>query len=202
MQHRLSAVAGITVAAMLAFATAAQAQGLTGYARLGGDFGGDAVIQFQYSDGSTPDIEAGRGLLVAAGGALRLFSAASQGLEVVASVGLKFTTIPPATNQDATWLRFPVEGLLVYRTPFGLQIGGGMTVHLANVLKASGGVANERVEFTNKPGFILHAGYGKARWAVDLRYTALEYEVSSGGSGTVNANSVGGGVSILFGGAK
>ena len=198
----MSRLLGLVVFGATLVAPAAAAQNLRGFARLGGDFGGDPVLQFEYSDGSTPDVEAGRGLIVAAGGSLRLFRAAGQGLDLVASVGLKFTTIPPATNQDATWLRFPVEGLLLYRMPFGLSIGGGTTVHLANTMKASGAVSNAELKFKTAPGFIVHAEYGKARWAVDLRYTVMEYEIESGGSGTVNANAIGGGFTFFLGGGR
>ena len=188
-----------SVALYFSSAAPARAQAFTAFVRMGGDFGGDQVIQFQYEDGSTPDIDAGRGILLAGGGVLRLFAAAGQSVDLLASVGIKYTTIPPATNQDASWLRIPLEGMLRYGTPFGLRVGGGVALHVANVLKASGEAANARVEFETKPGFLVHVEYGRDRWAVDLRYTALEYEVSSGGSGTVNANSIGGGFTFLFG---
>jgi hypothetical protein len=191
-------VVGVMAAATVC-AEAAASQRLRGFARVGGDFGGDRVIQFEYSDGSSPDVDAGRGLIVAGGAVLRLAGSAGMGLDLVASAGLKFTTIPPATNQEATWLRFPIEGLLLYRTPVGLRLGGGVAFHLANVLKASGEAANARVEFAANPGFVVHVEYGRKNWAFDLRYTAMTYEISSGGSGEVNANSIGGGATFFFG---
>ena len=59
--------------------------------------------------------------------------------------------------------------------------------------------ANARVEFATNPGCVVHAEYGRKNWAVDLRYTAMTYEVSSGGTGEVNANSIGGGFTFFFG---
>jgi hypothetical protein len=170
--------------------------------RLGGDFGGDQVLQFRYSDGSTPNVPAGAGLLLSGGAALQLLGSTEQALDVQASVGVKYRTIPPASNQNATWARFPVEGLLMYRAPFGLRAGAGAAMHLGNVLEASGAVLNNRVEFKNKPGFVLQTEYGSKQWTFDLRYTIMKYEVSKGGSGTVNANSLGAGLSYAFGGSR
>ncbi len=172
---------------------------LRGTVRLGGDFGGDKVLQFQYSDGSTPDVPAGAGLLLTAGGALQAFQLGRGALDVQVNVGIKYRTIPPATNQSATWSRFPVEGLVLYRAPYGLRAGGGVALHLANVLEASGAVANDRVEFKTKPGLVLQTEYVRRHWAFDVRYTLMKYEVASGGSGTVNANSFGAGLSYWFG---
>jgi hypothetical protein len=185
-----------------AMAPEASAQGkLRGIVRLGGDFGGDKVVQFQYSDGSSPSVPAGGGLLVSGGGALQLLGSATQALDLQASVGLKYRTIPPVSNQTATWARFPVEGLLMYRTPFGLRVGGGAVVHVRNVLEASGAALNDRVEFKNAPGFLGQAEYGLGKFALDLRYTMMSYEVSNGGTGTVSANSLGAGLSYAFGGS-
>ena len=190
-----------SLALITAIAPEARAQGrLRGIFRLGADYGGDKVVQFQYSDGSTPSVPAGGGLLVSGGGALQLLGSATQALDLQASVGLKYRTIPPASNQNATWARFPVEGLLMYRTPFGLRVGGGATAHVHNVLEASGAALNDRVEFKNTPGFLGQAEYGFGKWALDLRYTMMKYEVSQGGTGTVGANSLGAGLSYAFGG--
>ena len=62
---------------------------------------------------------------------------------------------------------------------------------MRNVLKASGEVLNDRVEFRNTPGLLLQADYIRKNLAFDLRYTAMEYEIESGGSGTVDASSIG-----------
>jgi hypothetical protein len=169
--------------------------------RLGGDFGGDQVLQFKYSDGSTPNVPAGAGLLLSGGAALQLLGSAEQALDLQASVGVKYRTIPPASNQNATWARFPVEGLLMYRAPFGVRVGAGAAVHLGNVLEASGAVLNSRVEFKNTPGFVAQTEYGLGHWVFDLRYTMMKYEVSKGGSGTVSANSLGAGLSYALGGS-
>jgi hypothetical protein len=194
---------GLATLALIAFsATPANAQGrVRGTVRLGGDFGGDPVLQFRYSDGSSPDVPAGGGVLLSGGAAMQLLGSARQALDVEASVGVKYRTIPPASNQSATWMRFPVEGLLMYRTPFGLRAGGGMSVHFANVLQADGAAVNSRVEFKTAPGYVIQTGYGLGKWSLDMRYTAMKYEVATGATGTVNANSLGAGLSYAFGGS-
>ncbi len=60
-------------------------------------------------------------------------------------------------------------------------------------------MANDRVEFKTKPGLVLQTEYVRRHWAFDVRYTLMKYEVASGGSGTVNANSFGAGLSYWFG---
>jgi hypothetical protein len=191
-----------SLAVIMAMAAPARAQGnVRGIIRLGGDFGGDQVLQFKYSNGTTPSVTAGGGMLLSGGAALELLGSAEQALDLQGMVGVKYRTIPPASNQNATWARFPVEGLLMYRAPFGMRIGGGAAVHLGNVLEATGATANNRVEFKPTPGYVTQAEYGRGHWSFDLRYTMMKYEVSSGGAGTVNANSLGAGLSYALGGS-
>jgi hypothetical protein len=180
----------------VAIASSAEAQlKVRGMARLGAEMGGDEVIQFQYADGSTPEVTAGGGLLVSGGLAVGVLNSVDAQL----NVGWKYRTIPEASNQEASWSRFPVEALLFYRMPVGLRLGGGATMHLGNVLEASGEALNSRLEFKNNPGFLVQAEYVMRNFSFDVRYTSMKYEVETGGSGTVDASSFGAGFSILFG---
>jgi hypothetical protein len=179
----------------IATASSAEAQSkIRGMARLGADMGGDRVVHFEYADGSTPEVTAGGGLLISAGAALALFGSVDAQL----NAGWKYRTIPKASNQEASWSRFPVETLLFYKTPIGVRLGGGTTLHLGNVLETSGDVHNSRVKFKNKPGYVLQAEYVMRKLSLDVRYTSLTYTVESGGTGGVDANSFGAGLSILF----
>ena len=190
---RVLAIAALSTVTM---AVPAEAQGkLRGMARLGADMGGERVIEFQYSDGSSPAVTSGGGLLLSAGVALEIFNS----LDAQLNAGWKYRTIPKVSNQTASWSRFPVDGLLFYRLPLGLRLGGGATMHLGNVLEASGDALNSRVEFKNNPGFLLQAEYVMRNFSFDVRYTIMKYEIESGGSGTIDANSLGAGFSILFG---
>ena len=183
-------------------AATVQAQGpLRGVVRVAGEYGGDKVAEFEYSDGSTPDVTAGGGLLLTAGGVASLFTRGAHAAEAQVNVGVKYRTIPPAHNQEATWLRFPLEGLLFYRMPAGVRLGAGATVHLRNVLEVSGEVATDRVEFESSPGVLLQADYTRGDFAFDLRYTALQYELAEAGAATIDASSFGVGLSFFFGGS-
>ena len=190
----LRVLAIVTLSTAMASSAEAQIK-LRGMARLGAEMGGEKVIEFQYADGSTPSMTSGGGLVVTGGLAFGLLNA----LDAQVNAGWKYRTIPKASNQEASWSRFPVEGLLFYRLPLGLRVGGGATMHLNNVLEASGATLNTRLEFKNNPGFLFQAEYAMRNISLDVRYTMMKYEVESGGSGTVDANSLGAGFSIMFG---
>jgi hypothetical protein len=194
------ALALITIVSIHAAPAGAQSR-LRGVVRLGLEHGGDRVLQFKYEDGSSPNVTAGGGLLLTAGGTVGLLTRGAHSVDAQLNLGLKYRTIPAATNQEMNWLRFPLEALLFYRAPQGFRFGGGATVHLRNVMKASGDVLNDRVEFENNPGFLVQAEYVRRNVAFDLRYTVLEYEVARGGAGSVGASSIGVGLSFFFGGA-
>lgn len=161
--------------------------------------GGDKVLEFTYEDGTTPDVPAGAGILLAAGVAVRAYETAGHLFEAQVTAGLKYRTIPPATNQEATWLRFPVEAMAFYRAPVNVRFGIGPTVHLANTLSASGAVLNDKVTFKTAPGVIFQAEYVRSNLSFDARYTALKYEATGGASGSVDASSLGLGISYFFG---
>jgi len=193
-------VAALVVLGSVIPATSAAAQGrVRGLLRLGGDLGGDPVLQFRYSDGSTPEVTSGGGLLLLAGANVRAFESGAHRVDAQLNAGLKYRTIPPADNQDATWLRFPVEALLFYAAPRNVRVGGGAVVHLGNVLRTSGDAIEGRIEFQSTPGAIFQAEYHRGNVAFDARYTLLRYEIDDDVSESVNANSFGLGLSFFFG---
>ena len=201
MRIRIVRSVALTIAtiALPLIASQASAQGrLRGVARLGVDYGGDKIGEFEYEDGSTPDVVAGAGLLLSIGGVMNVWAKETHAVEAQVNLGLKWRTIPPADNQDANWLRFPLEGMVFYRMPAGVRLGAGVTTHLHNVISASGAVLNDKVEFEASPGFLLQAEYVRKNIGFDLRYTSLSYTVD-GASGDIDASSIGGGVSFYFG---
>ena len=193
-----TALALVTASISLVPARASAQVAIHGIASLGLEYGGDKLGEFEYEDGSTPDVTAGGGLLLTLGAGAQVARFGRNALDAQVSAGLKWRTIPAATNQDANWLRIPVEGLLFFRAPAGFRVGAGATVHLQNAFKASGSVLNDKIEFKNTPGFLLQAEYIRKNLAFDLRYTMLDYEVESGG-GKIDASSIGVGMSFLFG---
>jgi hypothetical protein len=193
---------GMTLALVALAVTAVPAsaqQRVTWMGRLGGDYGGEKVLEFQYEDGSTPDVTAGGGLLLTAGANIQLMGDMVRGLDARLATGIKYRTIPPATNQEATWMRIPLEATLHFRTPARVTIGGGVVYHLRNVLEVTGDAASGRVEFQNTPGFIVQGEYRWTQIALDLRYTAMTYKTDGTNSESVGASSFGGGISYYFG---
>ncbi|HEU4997178.1 MAG TPA: hypothetical protein VFT29_20315 [Gemmatimonadaceae bacterium] len=182
----------------------AAAQGkIRGTMRLGAEMGGDKVIQFQYADGSTPDVTAGGGLLISAGAILQVVEINSASVDAQLNAGWKYRTIPKASNQEASWSRFPVEALLAYNTPVGLRISAGGVVHLANKLEASGAAVNGSVDFKTTPGFVVQTEYlFRNGLAIDARYTGMKYRIDGSGSESIDGSSFGIGGSVYFGGSK
>ena len=173
---------------------------LRGIARFGLEDGGDKVLSFQYEDGSTPDITAGGGLHLSLGTAYRTLRTRAGALDAQLALGLKWRTIPPAENQEANWLRFPLDAMMVFRSTRGFGVGAGSTVHLGNALRTSGEVANGSVEFANTPGFIVQAEYAWRGAIFDVRYTRMQYELNDAAiTEKVDASSLGLGISMMFG---
>ena len=201
MRTRLTTLVALALTAAVASLTPSTASAQTsfyGIARVGGEYGGDKLLEFEYEDGSTPDVTAGGGILLSVGGGARFVRLGRGGLDAQVSAGFKWRTIPPADNQDANWIRFPVEALLFYRHSSGFRVGAGPTVHLANKFSTSGAVLNGSMEFENTPGVVVQAEYIRRNMSFDLRYTALEYEIKSSGT-MVDASSIGIGISFMFG---
>lgn len=141
------------------------------------------------------------GLMFSIGAVIEAYRSGGHAAEAQLNAGWKYRTIPPAANQTAEWSRIPVEALVMYRAPAGLRLGGGVAMHLANTLEASGDVVNDKVTFKSEPGFVVQAEYSFRRMSFDLRYTLMTYKVETGGTGDVDASSFGGGLSYWFGGA-
>lgn len=181
-------------------ASASTTSRLRGIARFGLEHGGDELIEFQYQDGSTPEVTAGGGLHLSLGGAYRAYQARTGGVDAQVALGFKWRTIPPAENQDANWIRFPLDAMLVYRSARGFGVGAGTTVHLANALRASGDVASGRIGFENTPGALLHGEYRFRSATIDVRYTGLRYRFDGDDTGAdIDASNIGLGMSWLFG---
>ena len=204
----LASAFALALALTLAFATPAAAQQaasadttprLRGMARFGLEHGGDEVLQFEYEDGSKPKVIAGGGLHLSVGAAYRAIQTNAGGLDAQLGLGLKWRTIPPADNQEANWLRFPVDAMLMFRSTRGFGIGAGATAHLANALKVSGDVADGKLEFGSGPGFVVQGEYAWRGAIVDLRYTAIQYELADVAAEKIDASNIGIGVTVMFG---
>lgn len=130
------------------------------------EFGGDAVSELLYEDGSTQTQTAGQGGTLAGGALLRPAADSPLGLRATAGVKALFNA---SSNAETRIVRFPVEAVAVYTFGPGIEVGAGPTVHLSPKLSGDGFVADR--SFGTAVGATVEAGY---KWAA-LTYTAIRY---------------------------
>jgi hypothetical protein len=183
--------------AVAAPATRVIPRAVWGYFRFAGEFGGDRLVQFQYTDGSNANVNAGRGITFVGGLVTHVHATSAGSLDAQFGGGIKYQTVPEASNQNAHWLRVPLDASLAWRSKSGFGAGAGATMHVLNSFSASGAVANESISFDPAIGPVAFVEYGKSAWQIDLRYTSLQYTAGSGG-GALSASSLGVGVTWQF----
>lgn len=177
----------------LVFANSAHAIQVKPVVIFNAEFGGDTLVDFTYDDGSKADIEAGRGIVIG-GGTETHFNDMIM-LHVLGS--WKFTTIPQASNGDATWTRIPID-LIVYYKQDKLFFGGGVTYNLNNKLEGTGAVASIATDFDNALGYIVSGGYHLTeKFALTGRYNVISY-TPTGTSFSANGNNISMGVNLYF----
>lgn len=201
MSRPIGVVALAVAVAALAQVPTAQAGPFRGVLGLGVEFGGDDLLQLTYSDGSTSSLEAARGVSVAVGGLYHAFRTEAHRIEVQGTIALKYGTLKAASNQDASFIRYPLELLAFYGyEPFRVRIGGGLAYHLAPNISAEGSLLNADVDLDNALGGVLQADYLiSPSFAVGIRYTFLEYK-GTGTTATADASAVGVNLTLfLFG---
>jgi len=158
-----------------------------------GDFnaGADTLVTLQFADGSNQEIKGGNGLILAVGGGAMFFEGHPHRLETLLSIGLKFSTMQPASNADLTYLRLPIELLAFYRNDdLHFRVGGGPAFYLANSLTGSGAASSLDVKFAPAVGAVAQADFVFGRGFVGLRYTHLNIR-PTGTDVSVSASSIG-----------
>lgn len=159
----------------LALMTAPVMAEFKGVAHAGYEFGGDNVLKVSYTDGSNSTINAGDGLVLAAGAAYVF----NPEVAIQATLGWKYQTIQRATNGDADLTRFPLETIVQY-TPGKFRLGAGITYHLNPKLHASGDLAPAEVSFENALGAVYQLDYITETGLIwGIRYTDLTYTVNN-----------------------
>ena len=158
------------------------------------DFGGDTLVNVTYADGSSADIDAGRGISFGGGANWHL----SDDFVLQTTAAWKFTTIPQATNGDLTWTRIPVEAIAFYNTE-KFRIGAGISYHLANKLEGTGVASSLSADFDSTIGTVVsYEHLTSNRISYVVRYTMIDYTPSAG-SASANGNSIGFGMNMYFG---
>jgi hypothetical protein len=160
---------------------------------VGGDFnaGADTLATLQFSDGSSQDIKAGNGLLLAVGGGAIFFEGQPHRLETVLDVGVKYSTMQPSGNANLSFVRIPVELLAFYRNDDAhFRVGLGAAWYPYSSLSGSGAASNLQFDFNPGLAGIVQADFLWGGGFLGVRYTHLDYSVS-GSSATVAAHSIG-----------
>lgn len=175
---------------MFSNVSAAETSGLM---MINADFGGDTLVDITYTDGSTADIDAGRGITLGGGVNWNL----SDDFILQTTAAWKFTTIPQASNGDLTWTRIPLEAIAYYNIE-KLRIGAGVIYHMSNRLKGTGFASGATQDFDNALGTVVGFEYLMTPgMSINVRYTMISY-TPAGTSFEVDGNSIGLGVNFYF----
>ena len=169
------------------------AMDVEGFGMLSADFGGDSLVgEITYSDGSTAEMNAGRGLMMGAGINAHL----NADILLQATASLKYQTIPQASNGNLTWIRIPLEVSALYKFD-KIRLGGGIAYHLMNNLKGTGVASAYDVDYDNALGFNALAEYMVTpKFSLTARYSVIDY--TSTLLGSANGNSFGAGFNWYF----
>lgn len=148
-------------------------------------YGGDQVIQGNYSSGAKDSSKAG-GLFSLSLGGTKSFA---NNIEWQLSLGIKSDIINPG-SPEVTWVRYPVNGMVFYRDE-SYRVGLGITAHLAPKLEGDGVASNISQDFRNAIGGLFEIDFtidDTFLWGI--RYTVITYKTSQGDR-NINGDSLG-----------
>jgi len=163
----------LLAAVLLLVAGVVQAQGVRPFFSMALTGGGDNLLTIVSGSGSD-DISAGGLLSMSFGAKLPM---ADPNLEGRVSFGY-FFDIQSYSNGDASFDRFPLESLLMYRSGQMFWLGGGITYHINPTLSCNiTAVCSGDISFDNALGVILQTDWLVTNSIlVGLRYTSIEYD--------------------------
>jgi hypothetical protein len=146
-------------------------------ATLGGQVGGEKLLEVSYNDGSTSSLDTGAGLVVAAGGVLEPFGGRTHVPQLQATLGFNYASLPYASNAGASWVHWPLELLAFYsHRPSNLRIGGGIQYQLGIELRGEGALSSASTPFENSLGWVVQGDWRLADLvSFYLRYTFIDY---------------------------
>jgi hypothetical protein len=148
---------------------------------IGFDFGGDELGSVTYSDGSTASVKANNGIVVNIG--TLISNGKDSAFSTQVSVGYK-SGGPRLWNRDVNWSAIPIEIVEQYNSR-NMRIGAGISYQLNPQLKVNVPTANFTTQYDNAIGLIAQIGWmpSKEHYSIDMRYTAIKFQVS-GAPGT------------------
>ena len=154
---------------------------------LGGDIGGEDLIEATMSSGSTETLSAGSGVVLTMGGTVTpLWIGNDLGLGVGGEIGLKYDSID-AKNASVSLLRYPLslwlQSYVTLNDRWYLSFIGGGHKELSPELSGHGDAAEYQASFQSPWGWMVGAGF---LWAdswhsglgLDLRYTRIHYSIA------------------------
>jgi hypothetical protein len=167
--------------------------------QLGFTSGGDELVTVEHDYSSNYTIDAGDGINMEVGMAI---DNPLNNFETQLLIGYKFDS-DSASNGDITWSTIPISALAFIKTQ-GWKFGGGFTYHINPSLEGdfSGGV-RIRDDFDDALGAIIQIEYEPIdAFAIGVRGTFIEYQLTNQPSQKANGNSVGLVASFKFGGTQ
>ena len=148
-------------------------------------YGGDEVIQGNYSNGARDASKAG-GLFSFSIGGVKSFTDTLDGQP---SLGIKSDIINPSAP-EVTCVRYPINSILFYRAE-SYRVGLGLTAHLAPKLEGDGVASNISQDFKDAIGGLLEIDFNiDDTFLWGIRYTAIKSETSQGDR-SISGNSFG-----------
>lgn len=158
-------------------------------------FGGDDLIEVQFSNSSNETLEAGGLIDLKAG---LIYDMPESPWSLQGSIGYHFDSID-AENGDASINRYPLELLGFYNTEKH-RFGGGLSYHMSPEFEVDLLGMNGTVEFDDAVGLALEYGFKvNQNCILALRGVFIDYEVSDlPGAESISANHAGAYVYLVF----
>lgn len=184
--------------------TQAQAADLRFFGSLGGAFGGDTLASGTYTDGTSYEVNAGKGLVLSVGADYRV----ADKVTVQGSVGYQSGSTN-AKNGEISFTRSPVELLVFYDISKQIRLGGGVRKANGAELTVSGAASATPGKYDSSVGTVLEGQYffspvdagaavRKAQWGLNLRYVSETYTPTNGSAGAKSGNHLGFGVVMYY----
>ncbi len=154
--------------------------------RIGFDIGGEELLGFTFTDGTSESLDAGEGFFIEGGYHFDTPVLDQENLSTEVSVGYKNGNVS-ASNASISFSKLSV-GLTQYFHNGPLRLGAGIHGHLKNTVKIKVN-SSETIDADTSFGPVLVADYQfQSSWRLGVRYTIMEYTAEGV---TVEANSAG-----------
>ena len=138
---------------------------------MGYDFGGEDLVNVQFSSGDSGEIRTDEGFYIDLG-SLTVFT---KTLYLQTTIGFK-AGAEEALNGELSWKSMPLRSALLFRTG-NYRLGGGLVYHMDPVLKTTGAPGDTKVKFGNTPGVEFLAIYAPYRFTYsETVWAALHHD--------------------------